>query len=570
MVPTTEHRGVDRAVLPAACLVLLAGIGHAADKRPAKPLEVAYVVLAAELENASICELISADAKIVAPAERPGQQISYAKSLCYQNLTMATGDGSFCEQVVTLEGAPLDGSGVSREACLTGLAEGMKPRTHHGLYDVQRQLGFPDRQSPRCFQYPGWDGGRAGRLPPDLSTRVRFLPDFSTPAPDVEGLRAKAQEHDLEYRREKVNHRHFHGRTTLYDAAYRGDLACVRTLLELGADVAVRDDLGYSPLHQAAAGGNTDAIRLLLDRGSDPKAKADDGVTPVHSAAQSGHNEAIGLLVAAGGELDTVDHGGRTPLWWAAHRRADETTRYLLERGADASAAGGDVVLQAIRSDDLALVRLLLERGASLDVSDDWGQTPLHIAAYYGSTDSLRFLLERELAVNVRDPQRRTPLHQAARSGKLESYKLILSAGGDPELRDGRGKRPIDDPNLLIRTIEGRLPADEVAYLFDSGASPDVPDATGRSPLQVAIEARNANAVELLLERGADTGVMTRSGQSLSELAATRKARMEQSYEKNPCTRSPDDIWCDDEKQKWHDEWVRDIPELQRIIDLLQ
>jgi ankyrin repeat protein len=60
-------------------------------------------------------------------------------------------------------------------------------------------------------------------------------------------------------------------------------------LLDRGADVNARHQMGFAPLH--AAGGNGDAamVDLLLARGADPQATTDDGKTAADYAAERGH-----------------------------------------------------------------------------------------------------------------------------------------------------------------------------------------------------------------------------------------------------------------------------------------
>ena len=53
---------------------------------------------------------------------------------------------------------------------------------------------------------------------------------------------------------------------------------------ELGHDVNVRDQTGYTPLHHAASRGDNEMILYLVSKGADPKAVASNGRTTVDMA----------------------------------------------------------------------------------------------------------------------------------------------------------------------------------------------------------------------------------------------------------------------------------------------
>jgi ankyrin repeat protein len=60
-------------------------------------------------------------------------------------------------------------------------------------------------------------------------------------------------------------------------------------LLDRGADVNARQQLGFTPLHAAAGNGDEAMADLLLARGADATLKSDDGKTPADVAAERGH-----------------------------------------------------------------------------------------------------------------------------------------------------------------------------------------------------------------------------------------------------------------------------------------
>lgn len=100
----------------------------------------------------------------------------------------------------------------------------------------------------------------------------------------------------------EVNSQSLHRRTALHIAASGGHSDCVEALLNLGAYVDARTDMGLTPLHLAAGRGYMEPTRLLLDAGADALAEAEDGSLSLHLAAAGGHALVVEMLLERGGE----------------------------------------------------------------------------------------------------------------------------------------------------------------------------------------------------------------------------------------------------------------------------
>ncbi len=94
----------------------------------------------------------------------------------------------------------------------------------------------------------------------------------------------------------------------------------------------------HRALALAAQLGHVDVVRLLLDAGEDPNRYNPDGThthsTPLHQAALAGHDAVVRLLVERGARLDIKDTIYQgTPLGWARHGGQTEIAKYLEELG---------------------------------------------------------------------------------------------------------------------------------------------------------------------------------------------------------------------------------------------
>jgi len=208
----------------------------------------------------------------------------------------------------------------------------------------------------------------------------------------------------------------------------RGDAKAVGDLLAANPDLAnARDEKGNSPLLMATYSGKQDIVGLLLERGAraslfeacalglvadvrrhlreNPGAVgqwAHDGWPPLHLAAYFGQRETAEVLLDAGADVLAVARNAEANLAInaaAAGPRADrrpEIVRLLITRGCPVdgrgSPAGHTPLHEAAFNGDLALVRLLLDRGADRSVRTAEGETALDIAVKHARQEVARLL----------------------------------------------------------------------------------------------------------------------------------------------------------------------------------
>ncbi|KAF0913732.1 hypothetical protein E2562_024611 [Oryza meyeriana var. granulata] len=124
----------------------------------------------------------------------------------------------------------------------------------------------------------------------------------------------------------------------------------------------------------------------------------------------------------------------------------------------------GDTLLHiACLYGHLPCVKLLLERGASMECKDEEGAIPLHDACAGGFTEIVRHILNFALnsdgcvtrMLNTVDSEGDTPLHHAARGEHLEVVKLLLESGACPKKENTYGQAPAEmaDEGTEVRNL---------------------------------------------------------------------------------------------------------------------
>ena len=157
-------------------------------------------------------------------------------------------------------------------------------------------------------------------------------------------------------------------------------------------------------------------------------------------------------------------------------------------------------VFRAIRANDLDTVRR-----APVNAKDRLDTTPLHYAALYGSTESVRILLDRGADVKARNKSEATALLYGAYN--FDKTRLLVEKGSDVNAKSAAGMTPL----LVAVSTHGNTAT--VRYLLDKGADiKPMVDPIGSDALQLAAMKGDAEMVRLLLKKGADPKQKDKAG----------------------------------------------------------
>ena len=184
--------------------------------------------------------------------------------------------------------------------------------------------------------------------------------------------------------------------SALHCAAEAGQCECIRTLLESGMDIELKDNFGRTPLHCATDRRHTSAIELLLDMGADPNAGDDDGLMLIHDAAQTGDERLMRRLL---GDVQV--------------------------NVAATTATGMTVLHYAAMGGHVNIVRMLLDVRVEIDARSDSGWTALHLAASQGKEDAVRLLVEAGADMNAKRDDYATAKSSAAAANHGSVERLL-------------------------------------------------------------------------------------------------------------------------------------------------
>ena len=287
-------------------------------------------------------------------------------------------------------------------------------------------------------------------------------------------------------------------RSVLALATLSPDMRLLRALIARGADLN-RAHADLPPLIAATRDshqGRPDAVMTLLTNGADPRRVDAAGNTPLHYAVLSELPIVAALLHDATAPLDPVNRDGLTPLGMACAAANWNLVRFLLERGAKPECDRAQPALlcaAGISDDDPAGVDLLLKRRVNVDARDTLGRTALMVAALQGHAGIVARLLDAGAQVGLADSRGTTPLMEATRSGSEAVLKLIVAREPGLDVVDATGR------SALIIACQARQACEgNVRHLLLAGAARDLAAADGRRAVDFAAAAGRWNIVALL------------------------------------------------------------------------
>lgn len=241
-----------------------------------------------------------------------------------------------------------------------------------------------------------------------------------------------------------VNVRQYAGETPLFSAAEYGKKAAVDELIKDGADVNQGDYLGATPLHAAVSNSEASVARDLIAHGAKVNARDGFGQTPLHIAAREDQIEEMKILIEAKADLNAARQGLlETPLLLAAFHGRPGAVELLIKSGAKVDALdaiGRNVAHYAALRDHADIIEILARLNINLTLPDQFGATPLHVAAEAGQNKAIAALVARGVPVDPMDFQHDTPLIFATRMKLVDTVKLLVKHGATPTLKNLKGE----------------------------------------------------------------------------------------------------------------------------------
>lgn len=404
------------------------------------------------------------------------------------------------------------------------------------------------------------------------------------------------------------------GNTPLHLACTYGHEDCVKALVYYDTQACrldVGNEKGDTPLHIAARWGYQGIIETLLQNGAPTDIQNRLKETPLKCALNS---KILSIMEASQLSVERRQKSSEAPEQPSEHS-ADSISQGSSTSSFSSTSASSrqeepkkdyrevEKLLRAVADGDLEMVRYLLEwtdedlddmedsvsvakiefchplcqcpkcapaqkklakipaSGLSVNVTNQEGSSPLHVAALHGRADLIPLLLKHGASAGARNANQAVPLHLACQRGHFQVVKDLLDSSVKPNKKDISGNTP-----LIYACAGGHH--EVAALLLQHGAAINAANNKGNTALHEAVIRKHVFVVELLLFHGASVQVLNKRQCTAVDCADQNSKIMELLQVVPSCVATLDDAGGEDPKdyvtvkirKKWNSK-IYDMPD---------
>ena len=244
-------------------------------------------------------------------------------------------------------------------------------------------------------------------------------------------------------------------------------------------------------MHLAARSRNIGSLLRLLDYKADVNFRNNSGLTPLHCTVENDDPTSAGILIKRGADINITDEDGNTFLHLAVKAGSKRCTGFFLTEW---------------KIDPNSVNRYM--------------QTPLHYAVESKSIDMQRDLITHGARIDTVTTDG-SMLHLAIRNRDSRTIKAIINKVPDINAQDSAGKTPL---HLAIQNGDDIIVTD----LINHGANPNIRDEAGNTPLHLAVRTGNPGIVKSILAHSkADINAQDRDGNTPLHVAIGNEGMVE-------------------------------------------
>jgi ankyrin repeat protein len=312
----------------------------------------------------------------------------------------------------------------------------------------------------------------------------------------------------------------------LHKAAEHGDAELCRLFIQHGADINQINSCDETPLFCAVDNQQLTICKLLLNSGAEINTFVGEGQTILGVAAFGGNTELVEYLLSQGAQVDGLEDitiglkKGLTPLMHAAIKDYPAIVEILLDRGALINITtfeGNSALWFACHNFSQGAATLLLQRGADPNLINRYGSSIIETTAKSGNDEIVKLLIQHGVALFSQRNKGYQALEIAVEEGHVSMAQLLLAANVPAEMIVDQHATSL--LILAMQSLSGNTLLEMLTLLLQQNISLRKTDDEGNDALMLSVHTTGFHVMSMLIKHGALIGQVNKYGQNALAIA---------------------------------------------------
>lgn len=321
----------------------------------------------------------------------------------------------------------------------------------------------------------------------------------------------------------------------LLSIAYDKDLKLADYLSTKGLSIKDTDDFGNTAFDYAAKTGDVSFLKSLVQKGIKPTDKAlifaSQGTRGASNNLET-YKYLVEELKIQPNALGDKDENVLQNL--VRKKDQNEIISYFIDKGANTNHAdkeGNTVLMEAVRNQDLSVVKLILNHVKNIDEVNAKGTSALAQAIGFGSPETVSLLIDKKANVQVVDKDQNNlaaylvqsyqPLREGQKNDFAEKLTIIKNAGGNFDAAQ-------QDGNSLYHLAVVKNDVKLLQQLESLNINLNAANKEGMTALhKAALVAKNDEVLKYLIAKGAKKEALTEFDETAYDLAIENETLLE-------------------------------------------
>ena len=314
------------------------------------------------------------------------------------------------------------------------------------------------------------------------------------------------------------------GNNALLLASIRANSPKAKILLKNGMDINSINNLGQTPIIKAILYEYTSEqkkrnyIKLLLDKKANVNLRDNNNKTAFIISKENGYNTISELLLQHGATEENYKLDPKSLITALINNEYDRA-KEMINNNIEINFIQGDFSPLMCSINNIEIMKLLLEKGADVNLKNKSNMTALTIAVISNKQNAVKILLENNADVNVvSNLNDQTPLMFALQNKNLPIIKMLKEKDVDIHAKDSYGNTALMNA-ITLNSVNMK----EVKFLIANTDQINMFNNLGMSPLFKAIGLDHIDLVKYLLKNGADIHLKNYRGVTVLDVAKKTK-----------------------------------------------